>query len=63
MLVGRRDVAVDRHGDVLHPEHQVVVLGGDGRRPLHAVGILEQRDQMAGPVVSTVRWTCASEQM
>ena len=47
MLVAGRDIAFDRHGDVVHAEDEMVV-GDDAFGPLHQVGILEQGDQMAG---------------
>ena len=47
VLVAGRDIAFDRHGDVVHAEDEMVV-GDDAFGPLHQVGILEQGDQMAG---------------
>ena len=46
MLVGRRDVAVERPGDVVHAEDEMV-LRHDAAGPLHQVGVLEQRHHMA----------------
>ena len=47
MAVGGHDMAVERVDDVVHAEDEVLV-GGDAGRPLHQIGLLEQRDQVAG---------------
>ena len=46
VLLGRVDVAVHRHGDVVHAEDQVVGLD-DAGGPLHAVDQPQQRDDVA----------------
>ena len=47
MLVGGSDIAVARRGDVVHAEDEVVG-GVDALRPLHQVGVPQQRDEVAG---------------
>jgi len=45
VLVAGNDVAIHGLGDVVEPEHQVI-LRDDGFRPLDAVGVLEQGDDV-----------------
>ncbi len=50
MLLARHDIAVERGGNVVKPQPQMV-LRRDTRRPLQADFVAEQRHDMAGAAV------------